>query len=367
MHKRHAKRGEELMLIPFLDILCSLIGVLVLIIVVLCVSQMQKVNGRTKEEIDRAQEHKKMLEVQKENEKINEQLKDKLVKLEKLQAETKVKEEEVAKLRKLLDSSQADKDKNKQTSEKLMKELDDLLVELNGLKPQEVPLKKQIADLQAEIAKRKPPENKGAPVVVQPGGSGLAKGTKVFFVESTGGKLTFYWDDTIKGVVSAVPDTVAVDVGFNAFLKAVQEVPNSKIIFLLRDDGMGAYNLGAGWAQATYGYKVEQIGRLPLPGRGVVDLKMFAEFQGKLTPPPEAVPPPPGTPAPKPPGAPVPAGATPAPGAPKPPATATPTPGAATTPAPGAPKPPAAATPAPAGPKPPVAATPPPAAKPPGQ
>lgn len=315
------------MLIPFLDILCSLIGVLVLIIVVLCVSQTQKVRGRTMEEIERAQEHLRNLKLQKENQKINELLKDKLEKLEKLQTETKTKEEEVAKLRKLLDSSQADRDKNKATSEKLMKELDDLLVELNGLKPQESPLKKQIAELQAEIAKRKPPENKGAPVVVQPGGSGLAKGTKVFFVEATGGKLTYYWDDTVKGIVTAVPDTVAVDVGFNAFLKAVQEVPNSKIIFLLRDDGMGAFNLGAGWAQATYGYKVEQLGRLPIPGRGVVDLKMFAEFQGKLSPPPEAVPPPPGTPAPKPPGAPAPAGATPAPAAPpKPPAAATPAP-----------------------------------------
>ena len=44
-----------------------------------------------------------------------------------------------------------------------------------------------------------------------------------------------------------------------------QAVPQSKIIFLLRDDGMGAYNLGAGWAQATYGYRVEQIGKLPFP------------------------------------------------------------------------------------------------------
>jgi hypothetical protein len=334
MVRRRVHRSDEIMLIPFLDILCSLIGVLVLIIVVLCVAQTQKIRGRTPEEIARAQEHQKLLKQQKENEKINVLLKDKVEKLEKLQTETKTKEEQVAKLRKLLDTSQADREKNKQTSEKMMKELDDLLVELNGLKPQEAPLKKQTAALQAEIAKRKPPENKGAPVVVQPGGSGLAKGTKVFFVEASGGKLTYYWDDKLKGVVSATPDTVAVDVGFNAFLKGVQAVPQSKIIFLLRDDGMGAFNLGAGWAQATYGYKVEQIGRLPLPGRGEVDLKMFAEFQGKLVPPPEAVPPPPGA-APKP-------GATPAP---------KPAPAGAASPAAGAPKPPAA-TPAPAAPKP---------------
>jgi biopolymer transport protein ExbD len=297
MVKRRTHRSDEIMLIPFLDILCSLIGVLVLIIVVLCVAQTQKINGRTPEELQRAQEHQRMLKEKKENEKINAVLKDKVEKLEKLQTETKQKEEQVAKLRKLLDTSTADRDKNKEVSQNLMKELDNLLIEVNGLTTQDAPLKKQIADLQAEIKKRQPPPLKGAPVQVQPGGSGLAKGSKVFFVEASGGKLTFYWDDKTKNVVSATADVVAVDAAFNAYLKAVQTVPQSKIIFLLRDDGMGAFNLGAGWAQATYGYKVEQIGRLPIPGRGEIDLQMFKEFLGKLTPPPEALAPP-STPAP---------------------------------------------------------------------
>jgi len=313
MHKRVHKRSDEIMLIPFLDILCSLIGVLVLIIVVLCVAQTQKVRGRTPEELERAQDYQKMLKEQKENAKINELLKDKVEKLEKLQTETKQKDEQAAKLRKLLDSSVADREKNKEVSQNLMKELDNLLIEVKGLGDQEAPLKKQIADLMAEIAKRKPPALKGPPVIVQPGGSGLAKGSKVFFVEASGGKLTFYWDEKTKNVVSASPDVVAVDAAFNAFLKAVQGVPQSKIIFLIRDDGMGAYNLGAGWAQATYNYPVNQIGKLPVPGRGEIDLKMFKEFLGSLTPPPEAVSAPPAaTPAPSK-ATPAPTNATPAP------------------------------------------------------
>jgi hypothetical protein len=124
----------------------------------------------------------------------------------------------------------------------------------------------------------------------------------VFFVEASAGKLTFYWDDKTKAVVSAVADVIAADSGFNAFLKAVLTVPQSKIIFLLRDDGMGAYNLGAGWAQATYGYRVEQIGKLPIPGRGEIDLRMFAAFLGALPqPPPEPKPAAPATPPPVPP------------------------------------------------------------------
>lgn len=252
MVRRTHKRSDEIMLIPFLDILCSLIGVLVLIIVVLCVAQTQKIQGRTPEEIGRAEEYQKMLKLQKENSKTNELLKEKVEKLEKLQAETKLKEDQAAKLRKLLDTSVADREKNQQMSQNLMKELDNALIEVKALAEQVAPLQKQIAELTAEIKKRKPPAIKGPPVVVQPGGSGLAKGTKVFFVEASAGRLTFYWDEKTKGVVSSAGDVLAVDVAFNAFLKAVHAVPQSKIIFLLRDDGMGAFNAGAGWAQATY-------------------------------------------------------------------------------------------------------------------
>jgi biopolymer transport protein ExbD len=286
MVKRRHRASDEIMLIPFLDILCSLIGVLVLIIVVLVVAQTQKISGRTPEEIERAQEHLKLLKQQKEDEKINALLKDKVAALQKLQEETKSKEEQLAKIRKLLDTSAADRERNQQLSQNMLKELDNLMLELGGLATQEPPLKKEIADLMAEIKKRQPVPQKLPPVIVQPGGSGLAKGTKIFFAEASAGKLTFHWDEKTKGIVSAVPDVIAADSAFNAWLKAVLTVPQGKVIFLLRDDGMGAYNLGAGWAQATYGYRVDQIGKLPLPGRGEVDLRMFAEFLGTLPPPP---------------------------------------------------------------------------------
>lgn len=295
------------MLIPFLDILCSLIGVLALIIVVLVVAQTQKINGRTPEELQRSQDFQKLEKQLKENVKINDALRDKVLALEKLKAEAKDKEERVAKLRKLLDTSTADRERNQQLSQNMLKDLDNLLVELNGFTAQEPALKKEIADMMAEIKKRQPAPMKLPPVIVQPGGSGLAKGSKVFFIEASGGKLTYYWDGTAKSVVSAVPDVIAADATFNSYLKSVLTVPQSKIIFLLRDDGMGAYNLGAGWAQATYGYRVDQIGKLPIPGRGEVNLKMFADYLGSLPqpPPPEKKPDAPAAPPPpKPPGTP---------------------------------------------------------------
>jgi len=51
-----------LMLIPFLDILCSLIGVLVLIIVALCVAQTQRAKGITTKQFETAQKHQKLLQ-----------------------------------------------------------------------------------------------------------------------------------------------------------------------------------------------------------------------------------------------------------------------------------------------------------------
>lgn len=277
------------MLIPFLDILCSLIGVLILIIVVLCVAQTQKINGRTPEEIVMSQDFLKLLKQQKEDEKISLEIKEKLAALEKLRDEAGEKQQQIARLRKLLDMSDSVRANNKEMSQNLVKELDNLLLEVGGLSAHEVDVKKEIARLNDEIKKRQPPEQKVLPpVVVQPSGSGLAKGSKVFFVEASGGRLTVYWDEEKKSVVSAVPDVIAADVAFNAFLKHVIAVPQSKIVFLLRDDGMGAYNNGAGWAQATYGFRVDQIGKLPLPGRGAVDLKMFKDYIGTMAPPPEA-------------------------------------------------------------------------------
>lgn len=318
MIKRRQRGSDELLLIPFLDILCSLIGVLVLIIVVLCVAQSQKVNGRTPQELEQARKYQEMTKNQKEQDKLNEKLTDKIKELEKLKKELAEKEEKMARLRKLLAAGNDIKKLNEELSQNLIKELDNLMLEIEGLVKSEADMKKQIAALAEEIKKRQPPEKKTLPpVLVQPGGSGLAEGTKVFFVEASGGKLTIFWDAKNKTVLSAAAEVVAADVAYNYLLTEVLKVPKSKIIFLLRDDGMGAYNNAAGWAQATYGYRVDQVGKLPIPGRGEVNLQAFAKFQGSMAPPPPA----PKAPAP---AAPAPGTAPPAKPATTPPATGTP-------------------------------------------
>lgn len=330
--RRHGK-NEELLLIPFLDILCSLIGVLVLIVVVLCVAQSQRAKGRTQEELDRSQQYIDAIKKAKELEKLKNVLQVDVAKIDELRKQAAEKEERLAKLRKLLSTSADIQKMNMELNQNMIKELDNLLLEIEGLTKHEVELKAEIAKLTAEIKSRQVPLQKVVPpVVVQPGGSGLAQGTKIFFVEASGGKLTIFWDAKQKTVVSSAPDVIATDVAYNYLLTEVKKVPQSKIIFLLRDDGLGSFNNGAGWAQATYGYRTDQIGRLLLPGRGEVDLQMFKDYLGIMTPPPEAkiVPPAGAAPAPKPAAPAAPPAATPAPATPpKPAAPAAPAPPAA--------------------------------------
>lgn len=289
MAKRRHNKTEELMLIPFLDILCSLIGVLVLIIVVLCVAQTQRAKGRTQEDIERSIKYVDAQKKQKNLDLNKHVLVEQQKKLEELQKTAKEKDQRRATLRRLISNSAQIQKETEVISQNLIKELDDLMVEIEGLTKQEKLSKDEIASLNAEIKKRQiPPDKKVPPVVVQPGGSGLAQGSKLFFIESTGNKLTLFWDAEQRTILSATDEVIVADPNLQYFLAEVKKVPNSKIIFLLRDDGMGAYNKALGWAQATFKYPEGQIGKLPIPGRGIVDLKMFKTFLGTLAPAPGA-------------------------------------------------------------------------------
>lgn len=296
------------MLIPFLDILCSLIGVLVLIIVVLVVAQTQRISGRTKEEIERAQEHLTMQKLRVEYQKKYEGSEEKVQALERLEEQSASKKEEIAKLKELLENADSLREENKKAANQFQVELDKLVTEIRGLSSQEPDLKRQKEALLAAIEKLKPPENKDANVQIKPPAKGGA--ASVFFVDTSGGKLTFFWNEKEKYTVSAVPETIVADTAFNAFLQAARNVPQSKLVFLIRADGMGAYNLAAGWAQSKYNYPVEQMGRMLVPGQGNLDLSAFGKTLGSL----------PGPPPPRTSASPSPAPAPPAPAAPQPPA-----------------------------------------------
>lgn len=286
--RRHAPK-DEILLVPFLDILCSLIGVLILIIVVLCVSQTQQTEGRTEEEIRMAQEAKRLREEIVKSKAQEIVVKEKLATLEEMQKQIEEKQQRFIKLRKLLTTSKDIQEANKKLSQQMQKELDDLITEIAGLKLQMVESKKEIALLMAEIKKRQvPADKKIPPVIVQPSGSGMPEDTKAYFVEASGAglKVLGAWGEDYR--LSASPEVVVADVAFNHFLSEVAKDPKALILFLVRDDGQGAFNNGAGRAEADYKIRV---GKLPIPGRGTLDLALFEKYRGKVPQPPAAAPP----------------------------------------------------------------------------
>jgi hypothetical protein len=239
MAQRRASSGGEVSLFPFLSILACLIGALVLIISALMAAQVGKTEGRTAEEIERAQDYQRMIKEIEERKKLEVLAKEKLAELEKLRQEIEEKEQRYLKLRKLLDTSKDVQEQNKEIAASLQKELDDLLTEIDGLKKQQDESKKMIAELMAEIKKREvPPDKKIPPVVVQPSGSGMPESTKVYFVECATGALKILnpWGEGDYRL-SATADVVVADVAYNHFLTEVAKDKNSLILYLIRDDG----------------------------------------------------------------------------------------------------------------------------------
>jgi hypothetical protein len=300
MAKRRDSNDNQVSLFPFLSILACLIGALVMIIVVMVTSQANKADGRTPEEIKTAQEFLKIQKEIEERKKLDVTLKDQIVELEKVEKDLEEKQTRFLKLRKLLDSSNEVQAQNKIESARMQKELDDLLVEIEGITKQVKESKIEIANLMAEIKKRQVPLDKKPPaVVVQPGGSGMPEGTKVFFVEASGGALKILgaWGEDYR--LSASGETVVADPNYNYLLTEMAKNPKSILLFLIRDDGQGAFANGGGRAQNDYNVR---IAKLPIPGRGDLDLKLFEKFRGTLPPPLPASPtgaPTPPPPAPK--------------------------------------------------------------------
>ena len=120
MAKRRSSSGDEVSLFPFLSILACLIGALIMIIVVMCVSQAKQGDGRTKAEVELAKSYQQMLrelKIREDYAKLLEELKRRLAAL---QQDQKEKEDRLAKLRKLMTSSKDIQEQNKAMCQALL-------------------------------------------------------------------------------------------------------------------------------------------------------------------------------------------------------------------------------------------------------
>lgn len=259
------------MLIPFLDILCSLIGILILIIVVLSVANTQQSKGRTPEEVANARIFDELSKKRKSVEEESNRLNSKLAELEALQSASIEKRTRLTELKKHLSLTGEEATANKAEAARIHKQIEDLLLQVEALVRQMPPIQQEIEELKMQLALRnKKPDNKPLPVVIQSSGSGLGGQKKLFFVEASNGTVTLRKGLTDKLNVGI--GTLGSDQNYNDFLSQVKSTPNAMLIFLIRQDGAASYDLAASLAQSKYQLLT---GKLPIPGAGEVDLRMF--------------------------------------------------------------------------------------------
>lgn len=164
-----------------------------------------------------------------------------------------------------------------ETNRALQRELELAIMQIAAMAKEKPPIVEEVAKLKKELEARKIDPNKLAPqVVVQPGGSGMAQGGNLFFVEATGGALTLYKSKTETARITT--GSIGTDKEYDAFLEKVAAAPQATLIFLIRDDGWYSYVRGAGWAEGTFKIKTA---KLPMPSKGAIDLGQFERYMAK--------------------------------------------------------------------------------------
>jgi myosin heavy subunit len=260
-------------LFPFMSILACLVGTIVVMICILSIIQAQHMGGRPKKEIALAMDYVK------NQEKIDEleaRLRESTERLEKSETDEKQLTEMQTKLVTL--SRQLDASKSAdETSRSLQKELELLILQIEAMRQEKPTIVKEIEKLKQELAARKKnPEDLVPKVVVQPGGTGVAEGGNLYFAEATGGALTLYKSETEKSRVTA--GSIGADKEYDEFLRKVAATPGATLVFLVRNDGWYSYVRAAGWAEANFKVKT---GKLPIPGKGSIDLGQFKGLRAK--------------------------------------------------------------------------------------
>lgn len=270
---RARSTAPSVALFPFLSILVCLIGTIVVLICVLSIIQAQHMGGRPRKEVELAME---FLAAQKKIRQQETRLKEVQSAVSKDDEARKRRDELEQQVLQLNLKLQAAKDADK-ASRELQRELERLVLQLGEMAKEKPAISDEVARLQKELAARKIDPQKLIPqVVVQPGGSGLAEGGNLFFVEATGGVLTLYKSRTETARITS--GSIGTDKEYDAFLERIAATPNSTLIFLIRDDGWHSYVRGAGWAEGTFNIKTA---KLPMPSKGEIDLGQFERFMAK--------------------------------------------------------------------------------------
>lgn len=259
-------------LFPFMSILACLVGTIVVMICVLSLIQAQSMGGRPREEVEAATEYVRADRlVQELRRRLDRERRDRTQLASTavlVREENEELDRRIAVLRQRAEAAKA----GEQTSRELQKELELLKVQLATLAKEKPDFQKQVESLEKELAARAKPPTEAAKVVVQPSGSGVAGNAAIFFVEAAAGAISLLGDDGTPTRITA--GSIGKDEQYDAFLQNISRQRDSLLVFLVRTDGWGSYVNAAGWAEGTFGIRT---GKLPIPGKGPIDLSRFRE------------------------------------------------------------------------------------------
>jgi hypothetical protein len=271
MARRASSAGNGVSLFPFMSILACLIGILTLMISVTIALKSMQTAGRGKEELARARDHQSLVSQQSKVRSEIKALQGNLKNRDTTALGLRDLEQRKIVLRRQLDEKAARLTKPDQTDKALQKLIETILANLDALRRERPALEKKLAELKAELARRKiKPDTKPVPIQVQPGGSGAAHVNRISFVECDATGILIHRRGQPTASVSLA--SIGTDQNLNRLFEEARGKADSMILFLLRDTGNNSYLRAAGLAESSYQLRT---GKLPLPGKGAVDLSLF--------------------------------------------------------------------------------------------
>lgn len=270
MARRKPSTGANISLFPFLSILACLSGAVLVMISILSILQTTQAGQRATVKNPMVRQYMELQQQLKADNARIEELTVLIERNESRQEELRSLDRRIIKLRKLLEGADA----SENISRELQKQLELLVIQFEELQRDRPRVEADIAALRAEIAERqKKPEDQAPALRVQPSGSGFARGRRLYVVEAAKDAVIVHRGAKDKLRIAA--STVGADKEYDTYLEKVAADKAALLLFLVRSDGYASYERGAGWAEARFQIPTS---KMPIPGKGLVDLSMFEEF-----------------------------------------------------------------------------------------
>jgi len=266
MPRRRSSSEDDVSLFPFLSIIACVIGVLTMMIATLALAQTDN------QEVARIEAYEKTVKdldrVDKQIASLRQQLEvsnSAALDIRSQKKELEITLEELERL--LAEMERIDKELAEQEKVQIViPPIDPASREtLADLKSQYERLQKQLEQIKAALTDRQNASQ--ANVTVLPQGSGL--NFTPHFVECAEGAVVMHHLPEPKRIRAA---DIAKDPDFLALLETVANGANDSIIFLIRSDGLSVYRA----CKRLCDTREIRNGKLPVVGKGVIDLSAFA-------------------------------------------------------------------------------------------